>query len=187
MSQYCSELLDACKLHLGHDHLMLAAQAPNTWLKDEQARKEAEIALQKVANRSLYASLVNRCEKQGMERTSERVYRVHWRECETFENYVSAANKRQKGDEDRLSWLLASRAGEAGEARMIRRVKIAQTVRCLLGTAVESLLLVDRFLALLEESETGHVGLVALFDAEQNSPRNMALVVRGSDLRRDRT
>lgn len=182
MSKQCFEEVEKTEFKLRHDHLMLAAQTPGTWLKDERSIHEAEIALTKIAYRAVYACLDRRCVKLGQAKAEDRVYRIRWRGCETFEDYISAANARQKGDVDRLNRLRSVRSGADDEEEMMGRVKVVQTIRCLLGTVAESALLVDRFLA-LRDGVTGHVGLVALFDERENSPRNMALVVRVEDER----
>jgi hypothetical protein len=177
MSRMGSKQMKKHGFVLEHDHLMLAAHSPATWLKDELSIREAEISLRKIAYRAVYACLDFRCAKLGLSRAGARVYKVRWRECETLEGYITTANTRQKGDSRRLSALLSARSSSSEEKEMVARMQVLQTLRCLLGSLMESMLLVDRFVA-LREGTTGHVSLIALFNEMANSPRNMALVVK---------
>ena len=161
---------------LEQDHLMLAAQSPAVWLKDKVSIQEARISVRKIAYRSIYACLDRRCAHLGHSRAGQRVHRIRGGECETLEGYITAANTRHKGDGKRLEALLSARSVAAEEKKIVARIELLQTLRCLLGMVTESMLLVDRFVA-LSESEKGRVGLIALFDV-RDSPRNMALVVR---------
>jgi len=177
MSQVGRAGVEAHGFQLRQDHLMMASQSPVTWLKDAGAVMEAGDSLRKIGYRAIYARLDRRLAKVGLSRAGERVYRLRKRECETMEGYIAAANRRQNGDEERLEALLAVRDSMEEEERVMRRSGVLQSLRSVLGPLVESLVLVDRVLALRERCSS--VGLIALFDELLNSPRNMALVVVG--------
>ena len=62
----------------------------------------------------------------------------------------------------------------------VRQIEVLHTLRCHLGPAVESLIVLDRFLWLSESvaGSSGTVQLVNMFDQESGSGRNLGLVVQ---------
>ncbi|TFK86276.1 hypothetical protein K466DRAFT_524428, partial [Polyporus arcularius HHB13444] len=166
------------------NHLQLAAQVPAEWTRTEETVEAARFALRKVVWR---AALEETLQKHGgaaahetgdphtqgtqQDRLPRRLGRLNdsaYRDWETFVRTV------------RAKMGLADVDIPAPNPEMERRIEVFQTLRCIAGPAVESLILLDRLAWIQEELEglPYKVELVNLFDQASGSGRNVAIVIR---------
>jgi hypothetical protein len=166
---------------LTHDHHMLAAQIPRQWQSTPSTTTSADLALRKISFRALMSCLMHRCSIN--ESKVPRIYKIADRHCSSVENYVEAASARISSEDEREQTallLLSKRSSFQEEERLLRRLRLLHTLRSILGTLIESLILADRFLFIEEstaEDSNSSTRLVNLFDQMKGSGRNVALVL----------
>ncbi len=92
---------------------------------------------------------------------------------------ASARFSPEGGVETVARLLLSVRPTPAEEGCLLRRIRVLHTLRSMLGTVVESLLLIDRLLFVCEaipDNSDLSVKLINIFDQGKGSGRNVALV-----------
>jgi len=73
-------------------------------------------------------------------------------------------------------------AGKPVPEGLAFQIEVLYVLRCLMGPVVESLIILDRFLYLVEEcGDAASVKAINLFDQNTGSGRNVALVVQEQD------
>lgn len=164
---------------------MLSSQAPSTWYSTATALIALETSLMKIAHRArLSAELAKLGVASGfgadvsVGRLSHSVDYADYREKALDKLKLVGA---QRGEMIRFG----DGSTEQWETAMFS-LKVFWALRSLIGPVVESAIILDRYAFLVEqlvgkkEGDRRSVELVALFDqnAEFNSLRNMALVVR---------
>jgi hypothetical protein len=108
-------------------------------------------------------------------RLPDRVYR-------SWTAFAGEAQARTRVEIETQSLPVELGALTDADATSVRRIEIVQTLRCLLGPVVESLIVLDR-LKWVEEnldsdtSAVGKVRLVRLFDQAVGSARNLAITI----------
>lgn len=183
----------------------LAAQVPSQWLKSEDAMRGTELALRKVVYRALLQPVLQAAAAQSSgipnyAMPSERP--IHPGLGETLENRrLGKLNDKAYRDwptfleraTDKLGVNLAAINAslpdwfmhEGTRLKMESALFVVQTLRCILGPLIETLILLDRHdwiqQELAEMNDCGQeveVEMVNLFDQSTGSGRNVALVVK---------
>ncbi|KAI0754664.1 methyltransferase domain-containing protein [Daedaleopsis nitida] len=194
---------NAAGFALTANHLQLAAQVPSQWLRSEESRREATLALRKIVWRALLEDpLREQVENEhvrsgdddgdavkrasgvsdagGRARTEEqadrrprRLGRLRDSAYADWETFVGIV--RAKLGNERLDI-------PRGDAVLERGIEVFHTLRCLAGPVVESLILLDRLAWMQEELEElpFDAKLVNLFDQASGSGRNVAIVITPS-------
>lgn len=148
-------------------HLQLAAQTPSSWSSNWSG---FERSILKLAFRSRFAA-----ELDGL---SPRLGRLPDRHYVSYAHYRAAASAKA-GVGPRLN---LPRSAEE-ERSDLWKLSVAWTIRSLLGPVIESLIVLDRYLRMVEGLKAcggipRRVELVNVFDqAEGRSPRNLAIVI----------
>ncbi|EPQ54716.1 hypothetical protein GLOTRDRAFT_116519 [Gloeophyllum trabeum ATCC 11539] len=194
------------ELVLTQHHVQLAAQVPSQWTRTPATLRAAELAMNKVVWRALLGRWVGL--REGREGQSERRGLVTGRaevECacdrDTGESVSAPRPQVRLGKLPASAYtsfpaFLRSASAKAGVSlppdayayldtregkEMEGRLRCLYVMRCLLGPAVESLLLLDRVVWLREGLEEAgdrrEAGMVSLFDQGTGSARNVAIVV----------
>jgi hypothetical protein len=157
--------------NLTHEHLQLATQSPKHW----PAPSEDDGAMRKLA---LRGRLEAELRTSGIERAADqRVGRIRSKkQSETWQSFRSAALARLRDFQNVRELQVDEDEWEV----MAWKVAVFWTLRSLLGPVIESLIVLDRYLFLVEQLDgTGRsVEWVNLFEQASGSLRNVALVVR---------
>lgn len=181
----------------------LAAQVPTQWLRNDDAKRGTELALRKVVYRALLQPLLQGVSTQSHtipDYSSERPIQPGL--GETVENRrLGKLNDNAYQDwptfleraTDKLGINLAAINAslpnwftlEAARLKMESGLFVLQTLRCILGPLIETLILFDRRDWLQQEltemngcGRKVEVEIVNLFDQSTGSGRNVALVVK---------
>lgn len=183
----------------------LAAQVPSQWLKDADAIRRAELALRKVVYRALlqpilqvavarsnviadHATLSERPIQPGLGETLEnrRLGKLNDKAYQDWPTFLERATGRLGIDHEAISASLPDWfTHEAARLKLESALFVLQTLRCILGPLIETLILLDRRdwikQALTEMNDRGQeveVEMVNLFDQAIGSGRNVALVIK---------
>ncbi|KIJ60287.1 hypothetical protein HYDPIDRAFT_99006, partial [Hydnomerulius pinastri MD-312] len=191
--------------------LHLAAQVPSQWLKSPQATQDAELSIRKVVYRALLqpvlqAALQSSTDATGNTPLSEqdrlaippglgetpenrRLGKINDKAYEDWPTFLERATNKMGIDitdiGDRLpSWF----SDEEKRLQMESRLWVLQTIRCILGPLIESLIVLDRYEWLRDElagmedgAQKMAIEIVNLFDQATGSGRNIALVIQPLD------
>lgn len=183
----------------------LAAQVPAQWLKSDDAMRRAELALRKVVYRALLHPILQAATAQsstlsdrvtlpgrqiqpGLGETLEnrRLGKLNDRAYQDWPTFLESATGKLGIDLTAITtslpdWLVH----ETARLKMERALFALQTLRCILGPLIETLIILDRRdwiqQELAEMNDCGReveVEMVNLFDQSTGSGRNVALVVR---------
>lgn len=159
-------------LQLTSSHLQLAAQVPSTWLdpSSHTLSQKAMGGVQKVAYRAMLEQVLHKYptnpkETRRLGKLNDKAY-VDWK---TF--LTSASTRLQIGPLE-----------SAHDEVMERRLSTLHVLRCLLGPCIESLIIWDRYMwvmeVLKEQRMDMNVELVNLFDQNSGSGRNVAIILK---------
>ncbi|KDQ11105.1 hypothetical protein BOTBODRAFT_163142 [Botryobasidium botryosum FD-172 SS1] len=223
----CYNLMDSCDFPLsdhfktqcpslpalGHNHLQLAAQCPALWLSSPPERARFKLARRKAVFRALLGRTLERL-VPSVSDAGRVVGRLNDAAYESWETFLTVVGTRlgvdllngQQFDFPSAS-VAAPAAATAGavdtrskDANLSYKLEILHVLRCLVGSLVEDLIVVDRYMYLLEEcsalpfaaedDERGMTGagewevnVVNVFDQLTGSARNIALVVSPADFK----
>jgi hypothetical protein len=163
MSQY----LTSRQVHLGYSTRMTATQATSRWAKEEQESltnftKHAWRAMLQVAILSVDPSLSS--QRISVGKLGRKAFK------DGFVGYCEAAFEKLKIPLPSKDTLLNI---ESMYSPRINEVAVFWTLRAMMGEAIESIILLDRYLYLLEHNITCQ--LVPLFP-QKDSPRNIAII-----------
>jgi len=177
---------------LSEPHLQLAAQVPAHWLDTQGTTTTAELAIPKMAYRALLEGYLGFAVFQDRERTSDAMHRRIGRLPDgayvSFPHFLAVASSKlgfelpTHSSEGQTS-IEAESSDWFGNAQ--RRLEVLHALRCVLGPAIESLIIADRVSWLFEALQgcdgrgpIWDVDLVNLFDQAMGSARNVAIVIR---------
>lgn len=183
MSQFVqSQLQKHPEFSLSNHHKHVAVQTPSEWLRTEKSRREAEIAVRKVLYRALLAPVLDslnvKTKNAGLP-PAHRIGKLNNKFYKSFETFLEAASQKLGVDVlGRLDDCAKEKVIKLDSTPDARRIEVLHALRCILGPACESLLILDRYLWLEEnlQADGVDVGLVNLFD-QSTSDRNIAIVV----------
>lgn len=191
--------------------LHLAAQVPSQWLKDEDAIRGAELALRKVVYRALLqpvlqvaaaqsnatadpGTLPERAVQPGLGETlgNRRLGKLNDKVYQDWPTFLECATDKLGIDLAAVSTSLPDWfTHEAARLKTESALFVLQTLRCILGPLIETLILLDRHDwikdQLAEMNDRGQeveVDIVNLFDQATGSGRNIALVIKPHQARR---
>ena len=153
------------KLYLSYSHRSLAAQSPLQWSLNGSTKAAAELALRKVVYRALFGKLASSSS------IPERLLKIgRLRDCaySSFENFISEASKK--------SGIQVSPPLEE-PIELISCLEVLHALRSRIGPVIESLIIIDRYLYLVENAQDSDVFAFNLFEQDLGSSRNSALVV----------
>jgi len=207
LSKPLRDLVPIPKLTIPAVHL--AAQVPSQWLKDEDAIQGAELALRKVVYRALlqpvlqaaaaqlhssadHKTLSGRLIQPGLGETLEnrRLGKLNDKAYQNWPTFVDRATDKMGIDLAAINRSLPDWfAHEAARLKMESALFVLQTLRCILGPLIETLILLDRRdwikNELAEMNDSGQkmeVEMVNLFDQATGSGRNVALVIKAATI-----
>ncbi|TDL23223.1 hypothetical protein BD410DRAFT_787553 [Rickenella mellea] len=166
---------------LTSSHLQLAAQVPAQWFRTPATKISTSLALRKVVYRSLLEGYIARQSYEG-----KRLGKLNNNTYESFDTFLKAA-------EGKIGAFPMDQTGRITDnSEVARRLEVLHTLRCLLGPAVESLIILDRLLWLKEELGLDNedtlttqeyqqtsldVRIINLFDQSKDSGRNVGIVL----------
>ncbi|KAI0689417.1 methyltransferase domain-containing protein [Cerioporus squamosus] len=185
------------------NHLQLAAQVPAEWTRTEETVEDARFALRKIVWRAVLEETLQEhggAESGGapapalapgmqQDRRPRRLGRLNDSAYKDWETFVRTVRRKlELGDVDIPE----------PNPELERRIGVFQTLRCIAGPAVESLILLDRLAWIQEELEVScrryhcasggrpsglpyKAELVNLFDQASGSGRNIAIVIRPTE------
>ena len=157
-------------------HQQLAAQVPSQWLRSEDTTSATELALRKIVFRALISPNL----REDGPGQSRRLGKLHGSAYADFSTFLRVAEVRSGLGLAHL----ASTTSKDHDA-LSRRLEVLHTLRCILGPAIESLIVIDRMLWIREKlggsSDPFDVRAVNLFDQGMGSGRNIAIVVAPSE------
>ncbi|KAH0832235.1 hypothetical protein J3R83DRAFT_13209 [Lanmaoa asiatica] len=184
----------------------LAAQVPSQWLKSEDTTHGAELALRKVVYRALLQPLLHaaavrsnvlgdhatlsgfRPIQPGLGETLEnrRLGKLNNKAYQDWPTFLECATNKLGIDRAAISPSLPDWfTQEAARLKIESALFVLQTLRCILGPAIETLILLDRRdwiqheLAGMDDcGQEVEVEMVNLFDQATGSGRNVALVIK---------
>lgn len=203
LSKPLRNLIPVPKLTIAAVHL--AAQVPSQWLKNEDATRDAELAVRKVVYRALlqpvlhaaavqlsavgnHAMLLEQLVRPNLGETLEnrRLGKLNDKAYQDWPTFLERATDKLGIDLAAISaslpdWL----THEETRLRMESALFVLQTLRCILGPLIETLILLDRHDWIQHElaEMNGHgqeveVEMVNLFDQATGSGRNVGLVIK---------
>ena len=185
--------------------LHLAAQVPSQWLRDEDAIQGAELALRKVVYRALLQPVLQVADARsnmtadpptlperpvlpGLGETlgNRRLGKLNDKAYQDWPTFLERATDKLGIDLAAISTSLPDWFTDgATRLKMESALFVLQTLRCLLGPLIETLILLDRRdwikYELAEMNDCGQVvevEMVNLFDQATGSGRNVALVIK---------
>lgn len=201
LSKRLRDLDPTPKLTIAAFHL--AAQVPSQWLKDEGSLRGAELALRKVVYRALlhpllqvvgtqsntmadHAILSERPIQPGLGETlgNRRLGKLNDRAYQDWPTFLDSATTKLGIALVAITTPLPDWfTHEAARLKMESALLVLQTLRCILGLLIETLILLDRLdwikQELAEMNDCGQeVEMVNLFDQATGSGRNVALVIK---------
>ncbi|KAF8552764.1 hypothetical protein OG21DRAFT_1443021 [Imleria badia] len=183
----------------------LAAQVPSQWLKDQDAIRGAELALRKVVYRALlqpilqvataqsnaiadHATLSGRPIQPSLGETLEnrRLGKLNDKAYQDWPTFLERATDKLGIHLEAINASLPDWfTHEADRLKLENALFVLQTLRCILGPLIETLILLDRHdwikQELTEMNDRGQeveVEMVNLFDQATGSGRNVALVIK---------
>jgi len=115
---------------------------------------------------------------EGLDNGAERrrVGKLHDSAYTDFDTFLAAAGAKLNFD---FTALRKTQFPDIENTGLVSRLEVLHVLRCILGPAVESLIVVDRLCWLMEVvGEELDVELVNLFDQGTSSGRNLGIVVR---------
>jgi hypothetical protein len=146
---------------MSESYLQLAAQIPSQWLRSVETKSSAELAIRKIVFRALISP--------NLRGTSIRLGKLRDDACRDFSTFLRAASEKVGSD---LSYL--EHTTENIQDGLSQRLEVLQTLRCMVGPAIESLIIIDRLIWLHERLDPSFdARAVNLFDIG----RNVAIVV----------
>ncbi|KAH7103286.1 methyltransferase domain-containing protein [Auriculariales sp. MPI-PUGE-AT-0066] len=192
MSQQVQSLNERYSLQLIAQHLHLAAQCPLHWRSTTEAWANTQMAVKKIIYRALLVRLSPpESESQPSEdgesaEKAPRLGRLHDNVYSSWSAFLDVAAPKMGIERESVRTVVGPEEGigetnDPGElTAQARRLEVLHILRCALGPIVESLILIDRYLYLLENlpSEEWQVDLINLFDQSTGSARNVCLAAR---------
>ena len=195
-------------------HLQLAAQVPSHWLETPAVVRSTEIAVRKVVYRALLEPVIE-ASTTGValggshSSSTKRLGRLPDSAYDSFGAFVDRAMTKlglpitlflQDVGSDELIPATATTEPTGPEslcfAHSQRQLEVLHTLRSILGPAIESTIILDRFMWLREALGVEHmdgadeaehdagwkVEIVGLFDQAVGSARNLAITISPSEL-----
>lgn len=203
LSKPLRELNPVPKLTTAAVHL--AAQVPSQWLKSEDATRDAELALRKVVYRALLQPVLHAAAAQlnaignhgtpserpiqsGLGETleSRRLGKLNDKAYQDWSTFLERATDKLGIDRVAIRASLPDWfTHEEARLRMESALFVLQTLRCILGPLIETLILLDRrnwihheLAEMNDRSKEVEVEMINLFDQATGSGRNVALVIK---------
>ena len=188
---------DVVPLKLTRQHLQLACQCPCQWTLSDASWNDSRLSRRKV----VYRALLGRLLSQKTPRSSRGVDGIVMDENGEGEglNVLGGKKLGRLNSSAYASWATflqqtsfrlglsditdpeshpESRRRPLDEHRLPSRLACLHTMRCLLGPVIESLLIIDRVLYLIDHLDPKwNIRAINLFDLASESARNVALVV----------
>ncbi|KIK95803.1 hypothetical protein PAXRUDRAFT_354511 [Paxillus rubicundulus Ve08.2h10] len=192
--------------------LHLAAQVPSQWLKNQPATQNAELAIRKVVYRALLQPVLHAAAQPrsnvtthntsqseqdrppiqpGLGETPEnrRLGKLNNEAYKDWSTFLERATSRMGIDIAAISQSLPNWFFDEGSRmKMEEGLSVLQTLRCILGPLIESLIILDRYEWIRHElaemnggGQKMDVEIVNLFDQATGSGRNVALVIKPVD------
>jgi hypothetical protein len=188
----------------------LAAQVPSQWLKNGDTIRGAELALRKVVYRALLqpvlqvavaqsnvtadpATLPERAVQPGLGETpgNRRLGKLNDKAYQDWPTFLERATDKLGIDLAAVSTSLPDWfTHEAARLKIESALFVLQTLRCILGPLIETLILLDRrdwikdeLAEMNDRGQEVEVDIVNLFDQATGSGRNVALVIKPHQVR----
>lgn len=160
-------------------HYQAAAQIPSAWLHSDEEKAVSNLAMKKVLFRSLISPAIQNNDMIGPQRLGRLKNSVY----ENFETFLSYSAQKLAFDEQQFRHDYGIDGISLEKSRIARRIEVLHAARCLLGPAIESLLILDRVIWLKEQlglngAAAQRVHMINLFDQNTGSGRNIAIVLR---------
>ncbi|KAG2365152.1 methyltransferase domain-containing protein [Suillus spraguei] len=203
LSRSLRERTPVATLPLASRHL--AAQIPSQWLRNETSVRKTSLAIRKVVFRALLQPVLEiiGAREASANRTSHDVKEFHgagqtpenrqlgklpdaaYKDWETF---LDCATSKTGVRLDQITTQLPAYIHDKHRRRQLESaLSVLHVLRCIMGPAIESLILLDRYEWIREElsqsseaqeSSPMDVDLVNLFDQATGSGRNVAIVIK---------
>ena len=165
-------------LHFSYNHRSLAAQIPHQWSLSPSSRKSAELAIRKVVYRALIGTLVspnNISPNANIDHRALKIGRLPDTAYSSLQKFISEAERKTGVN-------VSPFVDDDGDLPpqyfdLIARLEVLHALRSRIGPVVESLIIVDRYLYLVENLPGRKITVMNLFDQEEGSGRNMAIAV----------
>lgn len=144
------------------------------------------MAIKKVLYRALITPALVRSEAEnaelstsGFDKTKRRIGKLNDKAYTSFENFLAVASKKLGFDiYEKLSNFIIIDPRMLAETKIARLIEVLQALRCTLGPAMESLIILDRIIWLWESvGATMDIELINVFDQSTDSGRNIAIVI----------
>lgn len=168
-----------CPFNMSTSHLQLAAQVPLQWLRSEESISDFKLALKKMSYRALLSVFLQTMKSDnslGVAAERKCVGKLNDNAYADFDTFLAAAGVKLNSD---FTGLRRAQFPDIENSPLARQLEVLHVMRCILGPAVESLIVVDRLCWLMEVVGDAHtVELVNLFDQGTSSGRNLGIVVR---------
>ncbi|KAF8585737.1 hypothetical protein K439DRAFT_1409758 [Ramaria rubella] len=163
------------KLYLSYNHRSLAAQSPLQWSLNTSTKATAQLAIRKVVYRALYGLLTAPTNPPvNPDSAAERpikIGRLPDSAYSSVQEFISEANKKTG------THLPITPVDERAHRELMSCLEVLHVLRSRIGPIVESLILIDRYLYLTENTRDSDVFALNLFDQELGSGRNVVLAV----------
>ncbi|KAG2065042.1 hypothetical protein BDR04DRAFT_193277 [Suillus decipiens] len=204
LSRSLRERTPIATLSLASRHL--AAQIPSQWLRNETSARKTSLAIRKVVFRALLQPVLERIgareasakctatssphELHGAGQTPEnrRLGKLPDAAYEDWETFLDCATSKTGVRLDQITTQLPVYIHNKHRRRQLESaLSVLHVLRCIMGPAIESLILLDRYEWIREElsqsseaqeSSPMDVDLVNLFDQATGSGRNVAIVIK---------
>ncbi|KIJ54760.1 hypothetical protein M422DRAFT_64012 [Sphaerobolus stellatus SS14] len=169
-------------LYLAYNHRSLAAQSPLQWSLTPASRKTAELAIRKVVYRALFGKLALAGKSPGHadDLQDDRILKIGRLPDTVYtsiETFISEAERKTGTKIQRPIPVLDDGGDDTEYSELLSCLEVLHALRSRIGPVVESLIIVDRYLYLVENLQGRKVAAINLFDQAQGSGRNVVLVV----------
>ena len=153
------------KLYLSYNHRSLAAQSPLQWTLNDSTKAAAELALRKVVYRALFGKLAS---FSSIPKRHIKIGRLRDSAYSSLEGFISEASKK--------TGIQPPPPFEEEPVELTSCLEVVHALRSRIGPVIESLIIVDRYLYLAENTHNSDVFAFNLFEQDLGSSRNSALV-----------
>ncbi|GJJ15632.1 hypothetical protein Clacol_009910 [Clathrus columnatus] len=160
------------QLHLSYNHRSLASQSPLQWANNCSSKKIADLAIRKVVYRALLGKLIfSQTDPKSRESVrSIKIGRLPDSTYATFGNFLSEVERK-------LERSIIRDFENDVDIPLKSQLEVVHTLRSRIGPVIESLILMDRYLYLVENLPGRTIRMNNLFEQNLGSGRNVVLSV----------
>lgn len=160
------------KLYLSYNHRSLASQSPLQWTNNSSTKTIADLAIRKVVYRALLGKLIlSQCDPEVSKTArSIKIGRLPDSAYTTFGKFVSEATRK-------LDTNLIYESCDEVDSSLKSQLEVLHALRSRIGPVIESLILIDRYLYLVENLPGRTIQMNNLFEQNLGSGRNVVLSV----------